>query len=50
VLVPGISSSCAGDDSACAVAEDVIVQKLDEYWKWAREDWLVGGFMPCVAT
>ena len=46
VLVPGVSSSCAGDDTACAIAEDVIVKKLDEYWQWAREDWLVGGFMP----
>lgn len=46
LLVPGISTTCSGPPGSCAGMEDVIVKKLDEYWQWAQEDWLVGGFMP----
>ena len=50
LLVPGISSTCAGTDEQCSAMEDVIVQKLEQFFEWAKQDWLVGGFMPWVTT
>ena len=46
LLVPGISSTCTGSGADCDAIEDVIVQKLEQMFIWAKQDWLVGGFMP----
>ena len=46
LLVPGISSTCTGSGADCDAVEDVIVQKLEQMFIWAKQDWLVGGFMP----
>jgi|EP01046_Picozoa_sp_COSAG06_P018126 hypothetical protein len=37
LLVPGISSTCAGSGADCDAMEDVIVEKLDQYFEWAKQ-------------
>ena len=46
LLVPGISSTCTGSGADCDAIEDIIVEKLDQYFAWAKQDYLIGGFMP----